>query len=928
MSNINSNQTLGTGRNQFGENYSQTSSSETIGLIEIMLPSSRGNDTIPDTPLSKEVNGPVVADAQQMVDRVYRALETILLVYELYGFKDKDFTIYSSAIHWRLLVRDSNGEWMKVFKYKLAAFFAYWTDSEKPVKPFKTLKDRPGVLLGGKADKWVGNFLRHSTKKMFFSFLQTILLSKNGMPRPKEIEMIEQTKKTMKILTEERRDNDDSQLSWADLTDLYMDKEKIQEQIRRTVKEIFHGQTYTWEDRTKVFCPSTSANYINNREGAGAIGSILDSGLVADLREPGGTLSHHLNRSEEEERGKGNYEVTIGTSRLEETFSILYARILKRAMMEPADVKLVALSESLKVRIISKGPPMTYTALKPLQKKMHTILRNHKVFQLIGAEVTELSLLNGLFAKLNEDETFISVDYQAATDNIAYWASEEACCEIAEELNLSEAESELLIRALTRHTIEGKPQTGGQLMGSIVSFPILCIINAAICRYAMELGEGRTIKLIDCALLINGDDAVMKTKDKTYDIWKRLATATGLTPSVGKVFKSREYLNINSRFFLYEKEMHEIKGDRAERRPCPYRSVRHVNIGLMYGNKRSQGKVGLADQEDPRNNIGVRAHELIETCPDELQDEVMRHFINRHRKLLESTRLPWFLPQWIGGLGLPPFGVIKTPTGDPDFPYKIDYKYKNSKLDLRMANTILSRWQIERPIPLGIAKQPWHLRDTAAKVLPEPEYAEHETPDTREYEHTLNQKIVDLLFDSNISMPDIYDKFADNSKRIVKAIKHNARLYSPTEVIEEIVNDKIVKKVVQKHIMDPIDASRLTYRRLFPYLPIKKKERPPQGTKEPEPQRIATETSIPEIPKREQIEPERTKVLDLTSYPKPELPANWHPQVRAVRDITEHIKEKQSKIGRRQRRAITLGGRLSLDDGIIETHLERNMGNR
>nr|UQB76427.1 RNA-dependent RNA polymerase [Flumine narna-like virus 10] len=868
-----------------------------------------------------EVN-PVATEVRHVVKCVEESLKVLLLAYEIYGFEGQSYKIDHTIEHYMKLVNNVNGDWMKVLKYKLAAFFAYWTNAkERPNNPF-TIKDSPGILLSGPADGWAGERLRNWSRLERHSFLQTILLAKNGMQRPGAPEMDKQVKETLAILT--KKVEVKRSTNWADMTDEDYTETRLRNELVRTTSEIFENQEYTWKDRTKVFLPSTSANYINSRNAGGAIGAILESGLLQGLRSPGGTTNGKVQlTSEEEAREEGNYRLNYDDQELKTRFEILYTRLLKAAQKESNDVELVPLSEALKVRIISKGPPFRMTVLRSLQKKLASILRNFRIFRLNDIPESEDEILTGLFRKLPDDFEYISGDYKAATDNLKKWAIEIVAQTIAIRLKLGEEETKIFIDALTRHRINGIPQTEGQLMGSIVSFPVLCIINAAICRYAMEIGERKLIPLHDAAMMIHGDDLVMKTHKATRNVWKTASNCVGLTPSIGKCFYSRDYLNINSRFYLVEEHTHMVESPSGKMRDCPYRAVPHVNLGLMLGKKRSQGKTGLADQDDPRNNIGVCGTELYKSCPEWMQDKVMTNFINVHREILKKCRVPWFMPQWIGGLGLPRFGLSKViPTSDPDFPFEYKYKFCNSDLDLRMANTILKNWDKERPIPLGIVDQPWHIRDTAMHLLPEPEYVEKEDRNTENYEKVLNLAIVDLLFDSDIKISDIHDQNKGSSKRVVHALDHNSKLWNPKG----------------KHIQDAIAENKLKYRTKFPSLPIeigasravKSSETSLTVTDDKYTPRKETPNNIGYIDPRALRTPlppiieEKSIVVDFGKVDRGKIlpPVTYLTKKTTENKFSHHT---YLKVGKKARRNLTEGGRLTLEEGLMMERLERAM---
>jgi hypothetical protein len=354
--------------------------------------------------------------------------------------------------------------------------------------------------------------------------------------------------------------------------------------------------------------------------------------------------------------------------------------------------------------------------LKPLQKKLWTVLKNHPAFQLVGKTVTNEVVQNRMGKKLREDQYFLSVDYANATNEIHSWCSEAAARRIALRLKLTDDESEMLVRSLTRHTIELQkngeviataPQTVGQLMGSITSFPILCIVNAAICRWVLEVSSSQMQrkKLHECPLMVNGDDGLLKTNLAGKLIWERVSAFSGLKPSVGKVYFSKEFLNINSTTYAFTPEPYtEIPVVRTDgvtaTRPLHFRHVPYVNMGLLLGLKRSGEADDDKDSLAGLLDIGQRATQLYESCPIELRPSVMRNFIFANLQILKQANIPWFIPRHLGGLGIPPCG-----------------EYQASDLDLRLARKIFENPDRYRLPPLPV-KGDWNIWQYAMKRFP------------------------------------------------------------------------------------------------------------------------------------------------------------------------------------------------------------------
>jgi len=709
------------------------------------------------------------------------SLTVILETFQAFGFVDQHYDLSKTLEHWVALAIDS-GDWMKTAKYKLAAFFSFHKRQPLPKSPFK-IDDKPNILLGGQAYRFQRVILNQENMKKE-QFLATILLGcKKGMPRPVESDIIKKEEETFQHLTtepntefkEEILIEEEKYNSAHPGVAFTLNQEGLISQLERTVDELFKDEEMNLLQQIKMFFPSTSANYINNIKEAGAIGTIMDHPeLLKGLRKPGGWLkTTKVNDEKEEETIKTEEEsqkLDIDISELEEKWETLLSRIENYAMFEEPNVELLGLAEALSVRVISKGPPLKYTFLRNIWKFIHSTLRKHKTFTLIGVPESEEILLNVLGAKLHEQDSFLSGDYQNASNNIYQWASNTVSNRIAKRLHLYIQIERMMRESLTGHIIYKRKndipaeQKMGQLMGSIMSFPVLCIINAAMCRWSLEIALNKPLQLTQCPLLINGDDVAMKTTEFGYLLWKKITTRVGLTESIGKTFFSKEFVQINSRNFLYKEDSTKTitvtnsKGE-SKIRSMPYSMIQFINWGLVSGLKRS-GKAGLNDLTNPHDTIGARARQLQKLTPPELFNDLYRVFINKQRSWLEKTRIPWFIPEWLGGLGLP-----------------INSEFTPSETDLRIAHLILINWRKERPVSIAHQEAKWKTRIIAEKKMPEPYYATQKDANTDNYEKFLGLKCLDLLFDSNISLADLME--AEVKPDVSKALKKNSKLWTP-----------------------------------------------------------------------------------------------------------------------------------------------------
>lgn len=588
------------------------------------------------------------------IESTLDAINLLLKLCKLYGFRDASYSPQRSYDLWHN--QSLRCGLVKFLKYKMAAFFSHYADQELPPLPTGMSRDFPQHLLCGSAGRFI-TYLMRGDKDRARGFALAVLYLKKGLPRPSSAHVRKGVEDTFDILTNEHHPEP---CTIPNFNGSALSIEFLSDEVRRTVHEVFSGTVYV--DDPSPFAPSTKANYTENRSEYGTLGTLLDRKY---LREGSPDYFEDLFAFEQAVLDSSGVPclstqtVSVNSElapRIKCLFREVYSLCRSAARTEKVDTSLVGLSEALKVRVISKGPPLTYFVLKPLQKFMHSIMRKHPTFALIGQPATA-EFVQKTFS--NHSGDYLSADYSAATDMLNPALSRAAvdaicdCCQVPCDLRTR------FHLALTGHCIQlGRetklPQLWGQLMGSIVSFPILCLVNATICRVAYMLSSHKPyslheslnkFRLARIPLCVNGDDALLRCNSDTFFIWKSVACLAGLSPSVGKVYYHARYSNINSMSF-------------HEGRLIPY-----VNFGLMMGMTRSSipmdddSRTVVEKDHEFLSNVGSRHTELIESCPPDIQVEVHLMFIRIHNEILTKYTIPWYIPKSRGGLGLRPLFV-------------------------------------------------------------------------------------------------------------------------------------------------------------------------------------------------------------------------------------------------------------------------------
>jgi hypothetical protein len=318
-------------------------------------------------------------------------------------------------------------------------------------------------------------------------------------------------------------------------------------------------------------------------------------------------------------------------------YEIIYKNAAKNIVAELLEDDFVAepvyLQEPLKVRTITKGPAVPYWFFKPIQKFLWNQLKSNVLFELIGTPVTS-QLLDSMLPFCIDGGKWLSGDYSAATDNLAGWLSEFIWKSIAIRAGIPDEIVDLGIKGLTGHKIHYDDgtilsQRNGQLMGSPLSFPILCIANAAIC--ALSFSEDRSKNLRDLPLRINGDDCVMNYTEPEKKRWEFYANFIGMSPSPGKCYYAEDWLQINSELFILRKGS--------------FRQIPFMNFSLASPFLAKGGK------ERPIESVSETMYSFCHGRSSKYVDIYLRR-MGPYLKQKVPFLLSWYLPKCLGGLGL------------------------------------------------------------------------------------------------------------------------------------------------------------------------------------------------------------------------------------------------------------------------------------
>lgn len=369
--------------------------------------------------------------------------------------------------------------------------------------------------------------------------------------------------------------------------------------------------------------------------------------------------------------------------------------------------------EPLKIRVISKGEGLNYYSQRKIQRALHDTIRRMPCFRLVGRPFSPTDLMD-LKNVSKETDHWFSVDYSAATDGLSWKFSSRILTYLLQDFpfELSQA-----LKVLGPHDLyypqlrKGKwcaaeyeaTQVNGQLMGSILSFPILCLANLATYLLTNEedhMTRGLSTEQVLQGVLINGDDMVYAADPSLWSRHVEISSKLGLKMSVGKAYVHPRYANINSTSVVFD-----LSKDGTPR------EIPYLNVGLFFQSpvqkKETEDKKiarkerdllrqqsGMAKSHHEEEGIVACINELkrgsltdnkfigllrkyISTNTSTINDETLSYLIINGKKVLYHRNL--FTPISVGGMG------IERPVG-----WNTQYK----EIERVLAGNLMSRFPL------------------------------------------------------------------------------------------------------------------------------------------------------------------------------------------------------------------------------------------
>jgi len=521
-----------------------------------------------------------VAPHALMLSRAY--YEVILDSYP----KFLEFSLHEQLEAFRSMASWKLEDFVKNAKFFTAMPMARFLRNSLPERPKSFPADLHISLFSGKIKRFFKNRLISFNKKNLSFYLGLLQGVKRGAETVPESFVYDAMLKHRGILTKEY--DPIVTTSWADRSSMSVLFTRLFKKFKPVAPRLFEA--------------STAAGYSSKRGEGGArnfLRKVYNYNNEID--------SEHLNLLEMYESRPGDVRETKGEPTWE-NFNSLMVDLALIARSDPeqlhSSVQVSAVCEPLKVRLITKGNEFKYYLSRFYQKAMWQYLQKYPQFVATGRPIE----LHDFYSLLDrEDECFkktdprspfqrldkkgailrfdcwVSGDYTAATDNLKISYTKDAFETSLVKSKLDPSVKEYLREVLYEQEIhypkkfESKGgltpemQTNGQLMGSTLSFPILCVVN--LCAYWKTLEEylNREISIHDLPVLINGDDILFRCNDVFYSLWMENIQEVGFLLSLGKNYVHKTFFTINSLGFLHNVEKRTIT------------EVGFLNVGLLTG---------------------------------------------------------------------------------------------------------------------------------------------------------------------------------------------------------------------------------------------------------------------------------------------------------------------------------------------------------
>lgn len=344
----------------------------------------------------------------------------------------------------------------------------------------------------------------------------------------------------------------------------------------------------------------------------------------------------------------------------------LKEKIINNGYADTLTVKATGLAEPGKFRILTFMDGDLANSLQPIQSAMLNRWKHSPYSTMLTEDLTDrLESLVKFHLECTGFRRCVSGDYSSATDTLRRDESFAALSGLSDSSWYPLAEMSLLPGKIIYPPVkDGRSilspevvdmQTEGQLMGHLLSFPLLCCINLSTYRLALRRWvekcawddperERREWVMCQCMdkVIINGDDICFFADDELYQCWLEVVREHSFLPSAGKNYLTDHFIQMNSQLFSINWATGKVsrKGYLQQR--------------IIYG----QDVKKTSDIQGGPIETARDLNRMISLCPPARAcvKMTMQRFSDW---TFGYHRANWYAPVVLGGYGLVPEGKVK-----------------------------------------------------------------------------------------------------------------------------------------------------------------------------------------------------------------------------------------------------------------------------
>jgi len=264
--------------------------------------------------------------------------------------------------------------------------------------------------------------------------------------------------------------------------------------------------------------------------------------------------------------------------------------------------KVLAVRDGCKWRVVTKSS-VRQSALKPLHHLLYDHLSNQPWLLRGDAKSSSFPF------RYDPSKEIVSADYESATDFIPLPLYRHLLLRVAvTSVDVPHGVWDLAFAESQKEFVDskGRPlgtQARGQLMGSFLSFPFLCLLNHLALLYYLG----------DVPHRVNGDDLVFQAKRGSWSGWAEGVTSCGLKLSKGKTMVHDSIFTLNSTLFKARRD--------------------HVSsIPFL------RSKAFFSVPDSPSAAVGQYGSCVVGKPGSTIRADVQASFLQRNRRLFLSTQ--------------------------------------------------------------------------------------------------------------------------------------------------------------------------------------------------------------------------------------------------------------------------------------------------